>query len=167
MKKILQFYSCILAFGFAILFSSFVRYNQSSAKILLPYKQAGLTQQQAAAHLLSRFTYGAKVGDIDNVLKIGLEKWLTQQLDGNLVDKELESKLSGFDAINLSNTEVENLYPRGAQVVRFAVRDGAVHKDSVNKANGKEYRAVIAAYMKEKGYRPQQDLYRQFINQKY
>lgn len=166
MKKINAFYICILTFSCALVFSSFVRNAQGKEKFVLPYKQAGLTKEQAAAHLLSRFTYGAKSGDIDNVLKVGLEKWFEQQLEGDLEDKDLNSKLTGFDAINLTNTEVENLYPRNAQVVRFAVRDGAIHKDSVNKANSKEYREAVTAYMKDKGYRPQQDLYRQFINQK-
>ncbi|TKC13191.1 DUF1800 domain-containing protein [Pedobacter polaris] len=166
MKKINSFYICILAFSCALAFSSFVRNSQEKGQFVLPYKQAGLTEQQAAAHLISRFTYGAKSGDIDNVLKTGLEKWLAQQLEGNLEDTDLDSKLSNFDAINLTNTQVENLYPRNAQLVRFAIKDGAIHKDSVNKANGKEYRSAIASYMKEKGYRPQQDLYRQFINQK-
>ena len=156
----------MLAFSCGVILSSFVRNNHSKEKFVLPYKQAGLTQQQAAAHLLSRFTYGAKSGDIGFVLKIGLEKWFEQQLEGNLEDKDLTAMLSSFDAINLTNTQVENLYPRNAQLLRFAVKDGAIHKDSVNKANGKEYRSAIAAYMKEKGYRPQQDLYRQFINQK-
>jgi len=166
MKKVHSFYISILAFGIALVFSSFVRNAQEKEKFVLPYKQAGLTPQQATAHLLSRFTYGAKAGDIDEVLKMGLEKWFLQQLDGDLTDKDLDAKLTAFDAINLSNTEVETLYPRNAQVVRFAIRDGAIHKDSVNKANGKEYRETIASYMKEKGYKPQQELYRQFINQK-
>ena len=166
MKKIHSFYICIFAFSCALIFSSFVRNNHPKEKFVLPYKQAGLTEQQAAAHLLSRFTYGAKSGDIDFVLKTGLEKWFEQQLEGNLDDKELTAMLSNLDAVNLTNTQVENLYPRNAQIVRFAVKDGAIPKDSVNNAKGKEYRSAIAAYMKEKGYKPQQDLYRQFINQK-
>ncbi|RZL46044.1 MAG: DUF1800 domain-containing protein [Pedobacter sp.] len=166
MKKIHSFYICLLAFSCALVFSSFVRNSHGKEKFVLPYKQAGLTEQQAAAHLLSRFTYGAKSGDVAYVVRMGLEKWLTQQLEGNLEDKDLDSKLSNFDAINLSNTQVENLYPRNAQLVRFAVRDGAIHKDSVNQAKGPAYRAAIVAYMKEKGYKPQQELYRQFINQK-
>lgn len=166
MKKVHSFYISIFAFSIAIVFSSFIRNVKEKEKLVLPYKQAGLTQQQAAAHLLSRFTYGAKAGDVDELLKIGLEKWFMQQLEGDLSDKDLDSKLASFDAINLSNTEVENLYPRNAQVVRFAVRDGAIHKDSINKTNSKLYRETVAAYMKEKGYKPQQELYRQFINQK-
>ena len=132
----------------------------------MPYKKAGLTEQQAAAHLLGRFTYGAKAGDVDEVVKMGLEKWLAKQLEGNLEDPELNQELSKFEDINLTNTQVENVYPRNAQLVRFAVKDGYLHKDSVNKGNGPAYRAAIQSYMKDKGYKPQAELYRQFINQK-
>lgn len=166
MKKIHSFYTCIIAFSCAIGFSSYIRSNHSLEKSAFPYKKAGLTEMQAAAHLLSRFTYGAKEGDVNNVVQIGLEKWFEQQLEGNIEDKELDKMLGNFDAINLTNTQVEDLYPRNAQVVRFAIRDGAIQKDSVNNAKSKEYRALLIAYMKDKGYRPQQDLYRQFINQK-
>lgn len=164
-QRIHSFYLCLIAFGFAIVFSSFVN-ERAKEKFVLPYKKAGLTEQQAAAHLLSRFTYGAKPGDVDAVVKMGLEKWLEQQLEGNQADPELTPMLSRFDAINLSNTEVENIYPRNAQLIRFAVKDGYIHKDSVNNAGKKEYRATLTKYMQDKGYKPQQELYRQFINQK-
>jgi len=166
MKRIHGFYVCIVAFACAILLSSFVRNAESVDKFILPYQQAGLTKQQAAAHLLSRFTYGAKEGDVELLVKMGLEKWLIQQLDGTMDDRSLDEMLSKYDAINLTNTQVENIYPRTVLLVRFALRDGAIHKDSVNNAKGKEYRAQMAAYMQEKGYKPQQDLYRQFISQK-
>jgi hypothetical protein len=38
-----------------------------------PFEKAGLTEEQAAAHLLSRFTYGATPGQIEDVSKQGLE----------------------------------------------------------------------------------------------
>ncbi len=164
--KIHSFYLILSAFACAIVFSSFARTAVQKEKLSLPYKQAGLNTEQAAAHLLSRFTYGARTGDIDRLVKMGLENWLMEQLDGTLADRELNNQLNKFDAINLSNTEVENTFPRNAQVVRFAVRDGYIHKDSVNQAGNKAYRDSLASYMKAKGYRPQQELYRQFINQK-
>lgn len=164
-QRIHHFYFCLLAFGLAIVFSSFVN-SRGREKFVLPYKQAGLTEQQAAAHLLSRFSYGARPGDVQAVVKMGLEKWFEQQLAGNQSDAELDPMLARLDAINLSNTEVENIFPRRAQLVRFAVRDGYIPKDSVNNANRKEYAATMAKYMQDKGYRPQQELYRQFINQK-
>lgn len=166
MKKIHSFYICFVAFSCALIFSSFVRNYHSTEKFTLPFKKAGLTEQQAAAHLLSRFTYGAKAGDVDMVVKEGLEKWLRKQLEGKQNDDNLNQMLTRFEDINLTNTEVENIYPRNAQVVRFAVRDGVIHKDSINKANGKEYREQVLAYMKTKGFKPEAELFRQFISQK-
>lgn len=131
----------------------------------LPYRQAGLTERQAAAHLLSRFTYGALPGQVDAVVHQGLENWLAQQLDARIPDDSLEQCLSQYDALQLTNEQAVSLYPRAGQVVRMAVRDGVVDKDSV-KTDRKEYRAVIRNYMQEKGYKPEQELFRQFFCQK-
>jgi uncharacterized protein (DUF1800 family) len=157
-------YSFVFLCITAILFSSFR--NKNSTKFDFPYKQAGLTERQAAAHLLSRFTYGAKSGDVDEVVKIGLGKWFEQQLNGDLKDEQLNELLSNFEDINLSNSEVEDKYPRSAKVLRMAIRDGSIHKDSVNKGDKKEYRKQLQDYMQANGLKPQQELYRQFINQK-
>jgi uncharacterized protein (DUF1800 family) len=166
MKKIHNFYFCLIAMICGVTLSSFVRYADTKANFVLPYKKAGLTEKQAAAHLLSRFTYGAKDGDVQKLIDKGLEKWLVEQLDGEAGDEVLNGMLSRYDAVNLTNTEVENIYPRNAQVLRFAVRDGIIHKDSVNNAKGKYYREQLTSYMRDKGYKPQQDLYRQFISTK-
>ncbi|HXO76472.1 MAG TPA: DUF1800 family protein, partial [Puia sp.] len=130
-----------------------------------PYKQAGLTERQAAAHLLSRFTYGAGPGQVDAIVKMGLEKWITQQLEGNLPDDSLGQVLDRYDALKLSNEEIVNTYPRAGQVVRMAIRDGVISRDSV-KVDRKEYRDMLQTYMQQKGYKREQDLFRQFINQK-
>jgi uncharacterized protein (DUF1800 family) len=162
------FYSFLFLLSTTVLFSSFQKEKPTAVKFAFPYKQAGLTERQAAAHLISRFTYGSRTGagDVDAVLKIGLEKWFQQQLDGKIKDDSLNTLLSKFDAINLSNTEVENQYPRPGLAVRMAVKDGIINKDSVNKGNGKEYRKQVQDYMESKGYKPQQELFRQFFNQK-
>lgn len=76
-----------------------------------PYRQAGLTERQAAAHLISRFTYGATPGQVDAVVEIGLEKWFRQQLEGGLPDDSLQQCLSRYDALTLSNEEVVKTYP--------------------------------------------------------
>lgn len=149
-----------------VLCTAFQKGNPATVKLTFPYKQAGLNERQAAAHLLSRFTYGAKAEDIDEVVKMGLEKWFQQQLDGGIQDGQLDQLLGQYEDINLSNSEVENKYPRPGQIVRMAVKDGFIHKDSVNKVDKKDYRQQVKAYMDSKGYKPQQELYRQFFNQK-
>ncbi|RQO72260.1 DUF1800 domain-containing protein [Pedobacter sp. KBW06] len=153
-------------YSFALLFLVTVLFSSFREKPAFPYQKAGLTERQAAAHLLSRFTYGSKEGDVDAVVKMGLEKWFRQQLDGKLEDDSLNLMLSKFDDINLSNTEVENKYPRQPRVLRMAIQDGSINKDSVNKGDQKAYREQIRAYMEKKGFKPEQELLRQFINQK-
>jgi uncharacterized protein (DUF1800 family) len=135
------------------------------AEMRFPYRQAGLTERQAAAHLLGRFTYGAGPGQVDAVVKMGLEDWFAQQLEGNLPDDSLGQVLDRYDALKLTNEEIVNTYPRAGQVVRMAIRDGVISKDSV-KVDRKEYRDVLQTYMQQKGYKREQDLFRQFINQK-
>ncbi len=152
----------------SVLFSSF--YNDhvpDKTRINFPYKQAGLNERQAAAHLLNRFTLGTKNGDVDAVVKLGLEKWFQQQLNAGLPDDSLTQLLSDFDALKMSNAQIVNTYPKGAQVLRMAIKDGIINKDSVNKKEDKkEYKDQLMAYMQQKGIKPQQELYRQLISQK-
>ncbi|MEJ2882699.1 DUF1800 domain-containing protein [Pedobacter sp. GR22-6] len=162
-KVISSFIALLL---FTVLFSSFQKEKAAALKFAFPYRKAGLTDRQAAAHLLSRFTYGAKEGDIDLVVKTGLEKWFQQQLDGRQKDEGLDKKLMEYTDINLSNSEVENKYPRQARVLRLAIKDGAINKDSVNKGDQKAYRKQLQDYMEANGLKPEAELIRQFINQK-
>jgi len=127
----------------------------------------GLTDKQAAAHMLSRFTFGAKPDEIDAVSKMGIEKWFQQQLDGKLSDEEVNQRLStGYDALTLSNEKIIATYPRQPEIVRIAIKEGIISKDSVDKANKPEYRAQVKALMDKYGYKSPQELIRQLINQK-
>ncbi len=158
--------SFVIVLFITVLSSAFKTEKAAAVKFSFPYKQAGLSERQAAAHLLSRFTYGARAEDIDEVVKIGLEKWFSQQLDGKIEDEQLNKALSQYSDINLTNTEVENIYPRPGQAVRMAVKEGVINKDSVNKGDGKIYRQQLKAYMDLKGYKSQGELFRQLFNQK-
>lgn len=172
MKAVLKIFGVLVAaMGGYVLLSSFLagtlpmRGTQLGPALRLPWRQAGLTERQAAAHLLSRFTYGAMPGQVDAVVKMGLENWFAQQLAAQDPDDSLEQILSRYDALELSNEQVAETYPRNGQVIRMAIRDGVVDKDSV-KADRVAYRQVIRQYMEEKGYKRQQELFRQFFCQK-
>lgn len=131
-----------------------------------PYKHAGLTKRQAAAYLLSRLTYGASPGQVDEVVKMGLENWFNKQMEANLPDDSLNHRLSTYDAINLTNTEVLSKYPPGFVVVQMALKDSVISKDSVGKAiDKKAYNNQIQDYMVKKGLKSDQELYKQFISQ--
>ncbi|HEY8021363.1 MAG TPA: hypothetical protein VIH93_09685, partial [Thermoanaerobaculia bacterium] len=44
-----------------------------SSSVHLPWRQAGLSERQAAAHLLNRFAFGPRPGEIDAVVAMGLD----------------------------------------------------------------------------------------------
>jgi uncharacterized protein (DUF1800 family) len=131
-----------------------------------PYKQAGLTERQAAAHLISRFTYGATPGEVDAAVQMGLENWFQKQLNANLEDDTLNLLLDQYDALKLSNTEVVNKYPKRAQLLRMAMREGAIDTTAISKADKNAYKEALTAYLEKKGLRPERELVRQFVNQK-
>jgi uncharacterized protein (DUF1800 family) len=160
------YYSFILLLLVSVLCPSFQKEKIAVAKLYFPYKKAGLTEREAAAHLLTRFTYGIKAGDIDHVVNLGLENWFLTQLDGGLNDDSLNVRLAQYEDLNLSNAEVDKKYPKNFQVLRMAIKDGAINKDSLHKADPKEQKQKIQAYMQKNGFKPQQELFRQFINQK-
>lgn len=152
--------------GGILLTSFFIDPSLAVKTLHFPYKRAGLTERQAAAHLLNRFTYGATPGQVDSVVNMGLEKWFEQQLDAGLPDDTLNQRLKAYDAINLSNEDALQKYPQGFVVTYRAIKDSVISKDSVGKAvNKKAFDDTIKAYMARKGYKPDQELYKQFINQ--
>lgn len=142
--------------------------SSSDTKINLPYKKMGLTKEQAAAHLLSRFSFGAKPGQIKDVVEMGLEKWLQQQLDGNLLDDEVARRLPAekYDALSMNNETIVNTYLNAGQILRMAAKNNWLDKDSVKNLDKPEYRAQIKKLMEEQGYKAPQELQRQLINQK-
>lgn len=149
-----------------ILFSSFFSPLQKcEPSYQFPYRQAGLTERQAAAHLLSRFTYGATPKQVESVVSMGLENWFQHQLNADMPDDTLNQLLSGYETLQLSNTEIVNTYPRGGQVLRMAIRDGVINRDSISK-DKKAYKQQLAAYMQQKGLKPGKQLVREFISQK-
>lgn len=139
--------------------------NQNPA-FHFPYKEAGLTERQAAAHMLSRFSFGATPGQVDEVVKTGLEKWFAQQLEGNLPDDSLNVRLADYDAIKMTNIQASEVFPRAIQVLRMAREEGIIPKDSATDDQRKEYKKQIADYVKKNNYRRQGELFRQFINYK-
>ncbi|MDI9364353.1 MAG: DUF1800 domain-containing protein [Flavobacterium sp.] len=166
MKKLIKVACSLLFLTAIVLLSSYTHENIGYRSIKFPYKKAGFTQREAAAHLLSRFTFGATPSQVDAVVDEGVEKWFAEQLEAKLPDDSLQQKLTGYEALQMDNQTIANTFPQGGVLLRMAVKDGFIDKDSVNKSDRKEYRDKIAEYMRTKGYKPQQELYRQLINQK-
>lgn len=167
MKKNIRLFHIILLAPFVFILSSSFFDAAEKPEFKFPYKQAGLTERQAAAHLISRFTFGETPGQVEVVTKMGLENWFIQQLNAGLPDDSLDMRLKDYDALTMSNEQIANTFPRAPQVLRMAVKEGIIDKDSVNKAGDKqEYRRQLKAYLDKNNMKPEAELLRQLVNQK-
>ena len=150
--------------------SAFVQNSNSSSepRINLQYKKMGLNQEQAAAHLLGRFTFGATPGQIKEVVNMGLEKWLQQQLDAKLPDEEVTRRLpaDNYEALAMNNETIVNTYLNAGQIIRIAAKNNLLDKDSIRNLDKPEYRQQLKKIMDAQGYKAPQELQRQIINQK-
>jgi len=146
----------------------------------LPWQAAGLDQRQAAAHLLDRFAYGPRPGDVDRVVAMGLETWLERQLGGGLADPEVDRQLRGFESLDLSVREITETYPPPFLILMEAQRAGAVDRQAVAELRarresgedglaGGEMRGTygdLMRFMRDQGYRPQRELLGEMMVQK-
>ena len=151
----------------AFLFFSFKPQEEKKLSVFhFPYQSQGLTERQAAAHLLSRFTYGATPGQIDEVVKTGLENWFEKQLQGGLPDDSLDKRLANYEFLNLSNTESVNTFPKPLKILKMASEDGVIPKDSVQLIDKDQVRLRLSQYVKSKNIHTQPQLIRSFVSQR-
>jgi uncharacterized protein (DUF1800 family) len=135
-------------------------------KASFPYSEAGLTHKQAAAHLVSRFSFGARPGQVEEVEKKGLENWFALQLQNDQPDVQLEQRLETLTSLKMSNAEIVRNYPKGGQVLKMAVRDGQLNKDSAWKGNKEAHKEKLQRYMESQQLQPQGMLFRELFSQK-
>lgn len=146
--------------------TAFIVADKDSSSIRMPYQQAGLTKEQAAAHLLNRFSFGIQPGQIQEVVKMGLEKWLEQQLEASLPDTELDKRLTTFDALKMSNETIVNQYLTPGQIILLGIQEKIIRNDSLRDTDREKYRQELARVMQASGVKPVQELHRQLVNQK-
>ncbi len=104
--------------------------------LTLPWKEAGLTERQAAAHLLNRFGFGPRPGEIDQVVAIGLGRWFERQLAAGIPDPNLEARLRDLPALAMSETDMVRVYRNPGQVLAEARRVGVITQEELVAARG-------------------------------
>jgi uncharacterized protein (DUF1800 family) len=95
-------------FGFALIlvaglaaFSADTQFNQP------------LNKDQEILHALNRLTFGPRPGDVEAVQKMGLKKWIDQQLHPERIaeNPELTQRLQPLDSLHMSPAEIATNYP--------------------------------------------------------
>jgi len=93
-----------------------------------------LTEDQKILHVLNRLGFGARPGDVEKVKKIGLDKYIDQQLNPSTVDDSVaEAKVKGLEIFNMSTAEVFAKYPNPGALLRQI--DGGRQAQVNDKAN--------------------------------
>jgi len=83
-----------------------------------------MTQEQKILHALNRLTFGARIGDLDEVRAMGLDRWIDAQLHPETIAENpvLEARLAPLDTLRMSTDEMLRKYP-DQQMVK-AMADG-------------------------------------------
>jgi uncharacterized protein (DUF1800 family) len=91
---------------------------------------AAMGEEQRIVHVLNRLGFGARPGDVERVRRIGVEKYVEQQLNPSAVDDAaLEARLKRFPTLTMTNAELLARYPNPGQLIRQLQRRGELPED--------------------------------------
>lgn len=90
-----------------------------------------LTENQKILHVLNRLGFGARAGDVERVKRIGINKYVEQQLNpASLDDAVADAKVKNLDVLKMSSAELFNKFPNQAAVLlAVADRNGLQRQD--------------------------------------
>src|SRR5207248_5974226 len=94
-----------------------------------------MDEQKRAVHVLNRFTFGPRPGDVQRVDAIGIDKWFEQQLYPEKInDSALEARLAPFRTLRMKTDELVRDFPP-PQLIK-AVENGraSIPRDPQEKA---------------------------------
>jgi uncharacterized protein (DUF1800 family) len=101
-----------------------------------------LTQDERVLHLLNRFTYGPRPGDLERVKAMGISAWVGQQMSPQKIDDSaLDARLADFPAMAMSLDRMMAAYPTNATIRQMS--DGKMS----NAPGGEAEHAIYAAQM--------------------
>jgi uncharacterized protein (DUF1800 family) len=89
-----------------------------------------LTEEQRIVHALNRLGFGARPGDVERVRRLGVEKYVEQQLNPSQIDDAIvEAKLKSLPTLTMSNSELLAKYPNPGLLIRQLQRRGDLPPD--------------------------------------
>jgi uncharacterized protein (DUF1800 family) len=135
-------------------------------------KKSALTEEQKIIHLLNRIGFGPRPGDVERVKRMGIDKYIDQQLHPERIDDSaVQAKLGTFESLRLSTSQLYDKYPAPQFVARdLGLRQGQGQGQPGNpqasQDDRREYRQKINAYYLEKGLKPPAALVQELQGQK-
>ncbi len=99
--------------------------------------QKKLSKDDQVVHALNRLTFGPRPGDIERVKKIGLKKWIDQQLHPERLPENpvLEAKLRALESLRMSPMEAFEHFPPPAMIRAIAYGRQPMPEDPLLRAS--------------------------------
>jgi uncharacterized protein (DUF1800 family) len=126
---------------------------ESSSQPVLDKKFKGnlpiteLTEDEAILHALNRLGYGPQPGDVGRIRKMGLEKWIDQQLHPDSIDDSaLDDRLKKYPTLTMSSTKLLDEFPPPKQAAK---KEGLTKEEVQDQLREKRQEAV--AQVKQTG----------------
>ena len=111
-------------------------------------KSSPLTKREQAEHALDRLTFGPRPGDVEQVERMGVERWIDQQLHPERIDDSaLEAKLNALPAMRLSTEELIRRFPPPQVIRQMDAGKIAMPADPVERAI---YTNALANYREQR-----------------
>jgi len=146
-------------------------------------KNTRLTDEQKIIHLLNRIGFGPRPGDVEKVKRIGIDKYIEQQLHPEKIDDSaLQAKLTGLESLGMSIGQILDKYPPPQEIARqLGFRPGKGQKAAPpatspvqaggqegeeSKDQQREQRQKVLAYYAQHGLRPPNELIQELQAQK-
>ncbi len=90
-----------------------------------------LTPRDSAFHALNRLAYGARPGEADSVAKVGVMRWIEQQLDADHIpDSRLAAREREFKILDYDRADLAGRYRDAVQERQRLQREAAATGDS-------------------------------------
>jgi uncharacterized protein (DUF1800 family) len=111
--------------------------------------QKKLSKDQQIRHALDRLTFGPRPGDVARIKKIGLKKWVEQQLHPERIQEnpDLEAKLQPLESLRMTPMEVVQHYPPPQTIRAIAAGRQPLPDDPVLRAS---IQRLVARYKVKK-----------------
>jgi len=97
--------------------------------------EAPSTEQKRAVHALNRLTFGPRSGDVQQVMAVGVDRWIDLQLHPDkIANSDVETRLAGFRTLRMSTKEIVEEFPDHQMVKQVADGKRAMPSDPARRA---------------------------------
>ena len=106
--------------------------------------QTQMGAQKRAVHALNRLTFGPRPGDVEQVTRIGVDKWIEFQLHPDEIgNSALEARLDPFRTLRMGTKEIVENFPPEQVIKQIADGKASLPRDPTQRA---VYEAQLQRY---------------------